>query len=84
MSHVHCMLSQLECTISSLDVSNRGSRLAAIQITTGSQRFQIARLESPGQKPFESLFRLYYFTFLLKKKYIYIYMYIYRFQIREI
>ena len=28
---------------------------------TGSQRFQITRFESQGQKPFESLLRLYFF-----------------------
>ena len=37
------------------------SRSAAIRIATGSQRFQIARFESQGRKPFESLLRLYYF-----------------------
>ena len=47
-----------------LDVSNRRSRFAIIRIATGSQRFKIARFESQGQQPFESLLRLYYvFTF---------------------
>ena len=44
-----------------LDVSNRHSRFAAIQIAIGSQRFQIAQFEPQGQKPFETLLRLYYF-----------------------
>ena len=39
-----------------------GSRFAAIRIATGAQRFQIARFASQGQKPFESLLRLYYFS----------------------
>ena len=45
-----------------IDVSNRRSWFAAIQIAISSQRFKIARSESQGQKPFESLFRLYYFS----------------------
>ena len=44
-----------------LDVLNRSSRFAAIRIATGSQRFQIARFESQGQKPFESLFNVFPF-----------------------
>ena len=47
-----------------LDVLNRGSRFAAIRIAVGSQRFQIARFESQGQKPFELLLRLYYLSLL--------------------
>ena len=43
-----------------LDVLNRSSLFAANQIATGSHRFQIARFESQGQKPLESLLRLYY------------------------
>ena len=48
-----------------LDLLNRGSRFATIRMATSSQRFQIARFESQGQKPFESLLRLlyYFFTF---------------------
>ena len=38
---------------------DRSSHFAAIRIANGSQRFQIAWFESQGQKPFESLLRLY-------------------------
>ena len=51
-------------TRETLDVLNRGSQVAAIRIATGLQRFHIARSESQGQKPFESLLRLYYFSLL--------------------
>ena len=40
--------------VQALDVLNRGLRFVAIRIATGLQRFQIARFESHGQKPFES------------------------------
>ena len=45
-------------TVLSLDVLNRGLRCAAIRIATGAQRFQIARFELQGQKPFESTFKI--------------------------
>ena len=47
-----------------VDVLNRRLRFAAIRIATGSQRFQIARFETQGQKLFESLLRLYYFSLI--------------------
>ena len=43
------------CTLKTLEVSNRGSRFAAIQIAIGSQRFKIARCKSQPQNPCESL-----------------------------
>ena len=43
---------------------NCGSRFASIRIATCSQRFQIARFESQGQKPLESLLRFLYFSLL--------------------
>ena len=45
--------------ILTLDVLNCGSLFAMTRTATGSQQFQIARFESQGQKPFESLLRLY-------------------------
>ena len=43
---------------------NCGLQSAAIRIAIGSQRFQIARFKSQGQKPSESLLRFYYFSLL--------------------
>ena len=51
-----------------LDVLNRGLRFAAIRTATGSQRFQITRFESQGQKTFESLLMLYFFAFKIDFK----------------
>ena len=48
-----------------LDILNRGLQFAAIRIASRSQRFQIARFEPQGQKPFESLLGL-YFVFAFK------------------
>ena len=59
----------LEHVAPCLDVLNRGSRFAAIRIATNSQRFQITRFESQGEKPCKSLLRLYCFvTFKIRFK----------------
>ena len=41
------------------------SRFTTIGIATGLQRFQIAQFKPQGQKPFESLLRLYSFSLLI-------------------
>ena len=53
------------------------SRFAAIRIATGSQRFQFAQFESQGQKPFTSLFRLYYFSLWYRFQIVHAYVYVY-------